>query len=488
MTITVGTLVEHIDYGPGEVQEILGQVAIVNFFGATIDCAISDLSIKQEFAPEVSNQGILRNKNKTAFRRGFEAVNLGVVPPDAFSLINMSIGGDKILREVELSLKNIEKEGLCKVVFGNYGTGKSHYLRLVKNVALQAGWAVSYVEFDPKAVDPAKPHLVYREIMAKLSFPEREDGNKSSGYRGLIKEIQKNWPFVRDLFYFKKNPWFRYGLETLQFYPHNDEPEYVSGCDWLAGQPVLITGAGSIRNLARGTNVNPKNIPNMPKVRETAEIYVYHLVVVNEICKALGYKGVLIILDEAEHVRGYSVLRRERANNFFEFLSRAAHLPLKENAPILNDHGYEFPEFCDHGPHFGLYVGLTEGDTFEDETLSLSDACVFLHSPKDIIKLEQPSASEFKNWCLKLLRDFHDYYPEKTKLISSEESRMKIAEVIANEFELNQDKDMVIRIWVKLACLSISVIFARAAESIDDIITIVQTAVSEISGGFLPWE
>lgn len=488
MTIPIGTLVEHIDFGPGEVRGVLGTIAMVNFFGEDIDCDVNELKIKKSFSPNVSSSNESSSRDKVAFRKGFEAVNLGVVPPGSASLIKMSIGGDQVVSGVKASLKNAKNHGLCKVVFGNYGTGKSHYLHLVNAIAQQSGWVVSYLEFDPKAVDPAKPHLVYREIMARLKFPEREDGTATLGFRGLVKEIRKNWQSVRDLPYLKKNRWFRNGLGTLQFYPHNDNPDYVSACDWLAGQPVSITGPGSIRALARGTNINPRAIPNMPKVRETGEIYAFHLVVVNEICKALGYKGLLVILDEAEHVRGYSVPRKKRANNFFELLARSAHLPLGEGSPVLNDHDFEFPEFWNYGPHFGLFVGLTEGNTFEDESLSLRDACVFLHSEEDKIILKPPTRDEYEKWCLNLLTDFHEHYPEKTELISFKEARMKVAEVLGDEFEMHQDYELVIRIWVKLACLVPSVILAREVESVNDIVSIVQKAVGELTGGFLPWE
>ncbi len=488
MTITIGTLVEHLDFGPGEIREVLGTNAIVNFFGEEIDCKVSELTVKKTFSPDVSSSIERRGKSKVAFRRGFEAVNLGVVPPDSSSLIQMSIGSDQVVNEVRSNLENAENLGLCKVVFGDYGTGKSHYLHLVNATARQSGWVVSYLEFDPKAVDPAKPYLVYREVMSKLEFPEREDGTISYGFLGFIKEIRKSWQTVRDLPYLKKNPWFRYALETMQFYPHSDDPDYVNSCDWLAGQPVLLTGTGSIRTLARGTNINPRLIPNMPKLRESSEIYVFHLVVVNEICKALGFKGLLVILDEAEHVRGYSVLRKKRAHNLFDLLARSAHLPLDEDSPILNDHGYEFPEFWNYGPHFSLFVGLTEGNIFEDESLSLRDACVYLHSEADKIILEPPTRDEYEKWCLNLLTGFHEHYPKKTEIISSNEARVTIAGILGDEFEMNRDNVMVIRTWVKLACLVPSAILAHRVQSVGDIVSIIQKAVVEFSGGFLPWE
>jgi hypothetical protein len=488
MTVTVGDLVEHPEFGPGTVIDILGANVTVDFYGEEIGCTVDELEIKKSFAPKVSDKVKAASKDKIAFRRGFEAVNLGVVPPDSSSLIEMSIGGEEISSEVHSNLENINSHGLCKVVFGNYGTGKSHYLHLVRAIALQSGWVVSYLELDPKAVDPAKPHLVYREVIAKLQFPEREDGTTTQGFHGLIKEIRKKWAEIRDLPNFRKNPWFRHGIDALQFYPHNQEQDYVSGCNWLAGQPVLITGAGSIRSLARGTNVNPRIIPNMPKVRETGEIYVFHLVVINEICQKLGYKGLLIILDEAEHVRGYNVTRRAKANNFFDLLARSAHLPFGDGSPTLNDHGYEFPKFWDNGPHFGLYVGLTEGNTFEYAYDSLKDACVFLHDQEDRVTLDSPSREEYEEWCSKLLTNFHEHYPEKTELLSAPENRQQIAETLGNLFEDNEDSDLVIRLWVKLACLVPSVILAQAADTVDDIIEIIQDAVNELTGGSMPWE
>ena len=488
MSFAVGDIVEHTEFGPGKVKEVLGSIVVVDFYGVCIECDINDLESKEPFSPEVTCSTSLSGNNRMAFRKGFEAVNLGVVPPDFSSLVKMSIEGDVVERKTRYNLDRANISGLCKVVFGDYGSGKSHYLHLVMNIALQAGWVVSYLEFDPKAVDPAKPHLVYREIISKLKFPKREDGTASQNFRDFIKEIKKRWMDVRDLPYLKKNPWYRYGLETLKFFPHNDDPDYASACDWLAGQPVQITGPGSMRSLTKQTNINPRLIPNMPKVRETGEIYAYHLVVFNQICQALGYNGLLIILDEAEHVRGYSVRRRERANNFLDLLSRSSHLPTVDSPPILNDHGYEFPKFWNHGPHFGLYVGLTEGNTFEDTSLSLRDACVFLHSESDRILLQPPDRRDYENWCFNLFSGFHEHYPDKTEVISAEPSRKKIARALGDEFERNKGSALAIRAWVKLACLVPSVILVRDSVSVEELVSVIGKAVSELAGMNMPWE
>ncbi|MCK9264440.1 MAG: ATP-binding protein [Deltaproteobacteria bacterium] len=490
MTLSPGTLVDHLDFGPGKVLQSLGDIVLVDFFGDQIDCPESELVVREPKGPRVRGSKTPASSHRVAFRRAFEAVNLGVVPPDKSSLIELSIGGEAVQQEILKCLETSRQKGLCKVVFGNYGTGKSHYLHLVSVTARSCGWLVSYLEFDPKAVDPAKPHLVYREIMSRLCFPEREDGSQSAGFHDLIKEIRQKWDQIRDLPLLKKSPWFRYGLDVLRFSPHNDDPDYVSACGWLAGQNVPITGPGSIRALARETtNINPKLIPNMPKVRNTAEIYVFHLAVVNEIARALGYEGLLIILDEAEHVRGYNVRRKERANNFYELLARTTHPPLKnaEEAPVLNDHGFDLPQYWANGPHFGLYVGLTEGDTFQFVHNSLREACVFLHEESDRVILQPPSAEDYGNWCRSLLSTFHQHYPSHSALIASGDVRQKIAAVLQEKFETYKDH-AVMRSWVKLACLVPSVLMANKGKTIEELIDIIEGAVKELTGGFLPWE
>jgi len=490
MSLPPGTFVEHMDFGPGKVVQSLGSKVVVDFFGDEIECDISELIPREYQGPKVQIVRPASNQDKVSFRRAFEAVNLGVVPPDNSSLVKMSISGDTIEREVQQSLNRAQREGLCKVVFGDYGTGKSHYLHLVSVIARRCGWLVSYLEFDPKAVDPAKPHLVYREIMARLKFPARDDGSSTEGFYGLIGEIRKSWDKVRDLPLFKKSPWFKYGLETLRFFPHNDDPDYVGGCDWLAGQNVPVTGPGSIRALARDkANINPRLLPNMPKVRDTAEIYAFHLAVVNEIAIALGYKGLLIILDEAEHVRGYNVRRKERANNFFDILARTAHPPLGDagEIPILNDHGFSLPRYWESGPHFALFVGLTEGDTFAYAYQELRDACVFLHDESDKIVLRPPSAKDYEDWCCSFFESIYHHYPSQMALMATKENIQTIVGFLGEEFGKYKE-NTVMRTWVKLACLVPSILFVDRFRSIDDVTAIVKNAVNELVGGYLPWE
>ncbi len=481
----IGQHVEHLELGFGSVVKALGDIAIVNFSGENIEVNVNELIVSDAYRPEVQD-GQKREIDQITFRRSYEAINLGVVPPDPMALIEMTIGGEQVIDSVSKWLKDAPDKGLCKVVFGNYGTGKSHYLKVVRSIALKAGWVISSIEFDPKTADPAKPHLVYRELMSHLSFPNRVDGTITDGFLGFIREIRRNWNKIINLKYLKRSPWFKNVLEVLLYYPHSTDQDYLDGCYWLAGQPIDLR---AIRSLAKYQGLKATKIPRMPKIKETADIYVFHLVVINEICRALGYAGFLIILDEAEHVRGYNVRRKERANNFFDLLSRSAHTPITVNdTPIPNDHNFVLPEYWKHGPHFSLCVGLTEGDIFSDASLSLREACVFLYSEEDRLNLQSPTPKEYEAWCRNFLKQFYRFHPESTQLISSDDNQKAIASALREEFKNVSENDRLLRIWVKLASLIPSALLARNANSLEELINIIRKAAKEVNRYVLPWE
>ncbi len=489
MQLTEGDKVTHPDYGQGIVKQVLGGTAVVNFFGDDLDVDALTLTPIGKIAPPVPDQrNEDRNHAKTDFRAAFEAINLGVSPPDSGQLIDLTIRSDELKKRVSSWLTNAPKIGLCKVVFGYYGSGKSHMLKFVRCMALKTGWAVAYLEFDPKAADPAKPHLVYQNLMAALEFPKREDGRQAVGFMGFIKEVRDHWAQkdIRNNAIFKSNPWFSGAFEILMKYPHMPDvmEEYRDACSWLAGSHNSFQ---TVTALAREKGLKVK-VPRMPVTKETADIYVHHLVVVNTLCKLLGYKGLAIILDEAEHVRGFNVRRRERANNLFEFLARSAHLPdSNDDDPMMNDHGVPIPHYWNLGPHFALFVGLTEGDTFLNQTLSLRDACLFLRTEEDRIMLANPSKADYAQWCDLFLKKFCSFYPFETKLISDDSLRAEIVDCLAQNYQASQD-GFPLRNMIKLASLVPSMLLSHPEMTFDELITHLKSAMAEYLGNALPWE
>ena len=483
-----GDMVIHADFGQGKVLQVLGGTSVVEFFGDALDVSTDDLTLIQTSATEVVDETDNdRPQEIASFRRSFEAINLGVVPPDPEQLIELTIGSKAVQSRIKKWLSSARAEGLCKAVFGYYGAGKSHMLKMVRCMALQKGWAVAYVEFDPKAADPAKPHLVYQNLMAALEFPERKCGSRSEGFMGFVKEVRDHWGAknIRNNKIFKSSPWFSTAFEILLKHPHfPDMPDYRDACLWLSGAHNSFK---QINTLAREKGLKIR-VPRMPVTKESSEIYVFHLVVINELCKLLGYRGLMIILDEAEHVRGFNVRRRERANNLFDYLARSAHKPdPDDDLPALNEHGLALPHYWNTGPHFGLFVGLTEADTFADETMSLRDACVFLRTEEDRVRLFNPSKSEYRDWCDGFLKRFCEAYPLKTSLLESKKNRLQVVTCLESAYPSSAD-GVTLRNLLKLASLVPCILLSHPETTLEELIEHLHNTTADYFGNALPWE
>ena len=187
-----------------------------NFFGEAIDVVFNELAARELGAAQASPPAQTRVTD-AAFRKSFEAVNLGVVPNDPGSLGEpFTIGGEPLSTEIGAALANASKRGLCRVYMGYYGSGKSHHLALVKAIALRDGWVTASVELDPQSRRPCKTvHCLHQSLIEGLAFPMRADGSRSIDFFDLIKEIQDHWPNIRDLNYFKRSPWFSQGMAAL---------------------------------------------------------------------------------------------------------------------------------------------------------------------------------------------------------------------------------------------------------------------------------
>jgi hypothetical protein len=480
--IGIGSQVEHVDFGIGKVVAVLGDIATVEFFGEAIDVVLKELVAREP--PQSTSLPTRTRLTDSAFRKSFEAVNLGVVPDDPDRLVNLTIGGEPLSAEIGEALADASKKGLCRVYMGYYGSGKSHHLALVKAIALRDGWVTASVELDPKAADPAKPSTVYQSLIAGLTFPMRADGSRSIDFFDLIKEVRDNWPKIRDLSYFKRSPWFSLGMEALLYLSHRrDDADYVAAVSWLSGQIKQIS---AIRSLA--WHANRTKIPPLPQLKDTGLIYAYQLVVLHQIVKALGYKGLALIIDEAEHVRSYSLNRYVRANNFFDIIARCAHRPRTDLRAPTCDHDVDLPAFWREGPHFALFVGLTDSDDGLDAKSKISEMSVLIHDAKDVVKLQLPSAVAYEQWCEAFLAQSAERLGPRVSTLLDPGLRLRLAAVLRHHFEQTEPSERILRNWTKMAGFAPAVLMCRQANvSADELVEIVDDAARQVSGEILPW-
>ena len=479
--------VEHLDFGIGKVVSVLGDVATVEFFGEELDVEVGELR------PRLNHAGLglppqhTRPVSDLAFRKVFEAVNLGVVPADPERLVNLTIGGEEMADEICHLLEQAPERGLCRVYMGYYGSGKSHHLRVVRSVALRDGWVTASVELDPKAADPAKPSTVYQALTSGLEFPTRADGSRSLDFFDLVKEIRDNWSTIRGLSYVRRSPWFSQGLKALLFLSHRrDDSDYVSAVNWLAGQMKQIR---LIRSLSWRAGYREK-IPTLPQVKDTGIVYAYNLVVLHEIVKALGYKGLVIIIDEAEHVRTYSFNRYVRANNFFDILARCAHRPrINLDNPDDDYAQFDLPPFWKEGPHFPLFVGLTEGEDTRDLRRRVGEMGVLIHDQSDVVRLSSPDDAEYEKWVLEFLEECGERLGPKVQILVDRKARARIAGILRKNFVDAPVDERILRNWTKLAGFGPAVLLSHSRHvGIDELAGLIDEAARQVAGEVLLWD
>ena len=483
--IQPGNQVEHEDFGIGKVVDVLGDTAVVEFFGERIDVDVSEITLRGgDDAPVVAPTAA--RKIDHDFRKSFEAVNLGVVPTNPDQLIKLTIGGESISEEIQGVLANAEKGGAHRIFMGYYGSGKSHHLSVVKAIALQKGWVTASIELDPKAADPAKPSTVYRSFTTNLEFPERSDGSKSMDFCDLVKEMRDHWTNIRSLPYFSRCPWYRSGVEALLYLPHRrDDEEYMSAVNWLAGQVKLI---GAIRKATWREGYKGK-IPPMPQTKDTGLIYAYLLVVLHEVLKELGYRGLALIIDEAEHVRTYSANRYLRANNFLDILARCAHAPRGGDDPASDFDWEGRPGYWKEGPHFALFVGLTEGEDMQDLRRRREEMGVLIHSRGDLTELSPPAPDDYERWVAQFLTETSQCLGPDVATLDDPELRSGIARLLRDRFEAASRAETTLRNWTKLAGLPAAVLLSRTDKvGGNDLMSIMESAALEVSGDVLPWD
>lgn len=112
-----------------------------------------------------------------------EELRKGSVPVDYVPIF--TVGRENWLKFIEDDLDHYIAEGGAKVRFisGDYGDGKTHFMSIISNVALQKGFAISFVVLT-REVPIHKFEVAYQAIVRQLRTsytPEVSETSKNSG-------------------------------------------------------------------------------------------------------------------------------------------------------------------------------------------------------------------------------------------------------------------------------------------------------------------
>ena len=226
-------------------------------------------------------------------RRMIEAFRLGIVPYDCVD--DFTFGRQEESKEL-MNWLNSNNENILLLV-GEYGTGKTHLLRYAYWRALQEGFAVAYVTMDPHEVPFHKPKSVYSHLIQNFLYYSKETKQKKQ-FRDFLMEINIESIF-KDHTYFKN-------------LSNSTSNEML--WDWIEGKEAI----------ARPYNPNNNDLLNLPALYNystTANIYCYLLSTLGWAAKTvLGFKGLLLIFDEAEVLDLFTASQLKRGHNFLNAL------------------------------------------------------------------------------------------------------------------------------------------------------------------------
>ena len=117
---------------------------------------------------------LLEEANNFTLRRAVERLREGLFDPFGVSLLTARESQlNKVFDQGAQDLAKKKGTHLC--VCGSYGQGKSHSLTYLSQRALEQGFVVSSINLDPREVPLHDFRQVYRALMSQISFPEGDD-------------------------------------------------------------------------------------------------------------------------------------------------------------------------------------------------------------------------------------------------------------------------------------------------------------------------
>ncbi|MEO0102181.1 MAG: BREX system ATP-binding domain-containing protein [candidate division WOR-3 bacterium] len=229
--------------------------------------------------------------------------------PPEFGLEFFTIGLDRYLKVIEEEyLQALLKYRLSsfKIVTGNYGGGKTHFLYLVRNLAFKNNYVCSYVALSPVECPFDKLELVYRQVVLNLMPPFKDEDLLKPNPKGIDFFI-KNW------YYEFKNRLEKTDSplvvsEYLKSLPTTESSSFANAVKaaFLSCATDDEEGYSVLIQYLKGEEI-PREIKMRYRISERVEkTNAFRMMrSLAQWIVAIGYSGLILLFDEAE--RGISI-------------------------------------------------------------------------------------------------------------------------------------------------------------------------------------
>jgi hypothetical protein len=230
-----------------------------------------------------------------------EALRLGVVP--ARGVREYTVARDRELAAVDEMLH--DGHG-CRVVWGDYGAGKTHLLEAAEQLALERGYAVARVTLDPTEHGLQHPLRLYRAIAERVRTLHHAQPGIEHILERLVDSAAHNCADGACSSRF---------FSPFAFIARHGEPLLTEKfTDYVRGEPVPL----DVMNQCLSTlHWRGPRLLAMSDFRTYGRMYVHLVSTLAVWCKDAGLAGLALFFDEFERVEALSSAERYLALDVF---------------------------------------------------------------------------------------------------------------------------------------------------------------------------
>ena len=249
-----------------------------------------------------------------------QSLRAGVTPRSG--LQHIQVGRSK---EIETLLKDIERikdDGSAfRLIIGEFGSGKSFFLQLIRMIALEKGLVTVHADLSPDRrihATGGQARSLYAELMHNLSTRTKPEGN------GLVSIVERFITEVR-----KEADKTSESVENIIAKRLNHLNEFVGGYDFATVISLYWKGhendneqlkSDAIRWLRAEftTRTDARKVLGVRNIIDDANFYDY-LKLMSLFVKQAGYQGLLVNLDEMVNLYKLSS-SQARVSNYEQIL------------------------------------------------------------------------------------------------------------------------------------------------------------------------
>jgi len=214
-----------------------------------------------------------------------------------------------------------------KLVIGTYGGGKTHFLYSVQGRGWLNNYVTSYVELSANSTPFHKLETVYRAIAENLIYPQKYE-NLLSGHAGGIESLIKHW-------YFRKRTEFEdKGLnedeirDSLIHYVSKIGPYASTSFQNAVKHAFLALAEGNYEKFSliiqylKGENLSKTALKEYQIFEKIDRPNAFKMIrsLISWI-KEIEFKGLIVLMDEAEQTPSMTTKQRETLlNNLRELI------------------------------------------------------------------------------------------------------------------------------------------------------------------------